>query len=162
MNYRNLTTVVIGGLLFLSVVHASKADLGKEGTYSGQIGFVTEAEEVMALTKEHLFLVGKYTGTSTNSNGKGFLHNVAWTCGGTTEILGGEVSGVGYCTLTDQDGDQISGQWTCSNGDCDQYFNIGGTGKYEGLRSHNKFDLVFIGSTGHFVSELRDGKYTIP
>ena len=78
-----------------------------------------------------------------------------------TEILGGEVSGIGYCTLTDQDGDQISGQWTCANGDCDQYFNLGGTGKYEGMRLHNKFDLVFIGSTGHFVSEIRDGNYTV-
>lgn len=78
-----------------------------------------------------------------------------------TEILGGEVSGIGYCTLTDQDGDQISGQWTCASGDCDQYFNLGGTGKYEGTRSHNKFDLVFIGSTGHFVSEIRDGNYTV-
>ena len=65
---------------------------------------------------------------------------------GDVSFEGTAISGpvAGDFTLTDQDGDQISGQWTCSNGDCDQYFNIGGTGKYEGLRSHNKFDLVFI------------------
>ena len=82
-------------------------------------------------------------------------------CSGTTEILKEESRGIGYCTVTDQDGDKISGKWTCTDGSCDQYFNTGGTGKYQGLRSHNKFDLVFIGMTGHFVSVVRDGEYAI-
>jgi len=157
-----LLVAALWGLTFQGWGSVAADSLGKQGTYSGQIGFVTASEDVMLFTETHSFIVGKYTGASTNSSGTGFLHNVAWTCGGTTEIMDGVVNGIGYCTITDTDGDQISGQWTCSAGDCDQYFGIGGTGKYQGLRAHNKFDLVFIGTTGHFISVLREGEYTIP
>ena len=161
MNLGKIVCTVITGLTLLAFAERVNAELGEHGSYSGQIGFVTVSSDVMNLSEDHIFIVGKYSGTSTNSSGSGFLHNVAWMCSGTTEILKEESRGIGYCTVTDQDGDKISGKWTCTDGSCDQYFNTGGTGKYQDLRSHNKFDLVFIGMTGHFVSVLRDGEYAI-
>lgn len=160
MNYGKILFASVMSLTLLAVEGRANAELGEHGIYSGQIGFITISSDVVNLSEDHVFIVGKYGGTSTNSSGSGFLHNAAWTCSGTTEILKEESRGIGYCTVTDQDGDKISGKWTCTNGDCDQYFNIGGTGKYQTLKSHNKFDLVFIGMSGHFVSVLRDGRYS--
>ncbi|MBT06127.1 MAG: hypothetical protein CMM32_04330 [Rhodospirillaceae bacterium] len=161
MNLGKRMFAVVMGLTLLAFPRQVTAELGKHGIYSGQIGFVTVSSDVMKLSEDHTFIVGKYSGTSINSAGSGFLHNVAWVCSGTTEILKEQSRGIGYCTVTDQDGDKISGKWTCVDGSCDQYFNTGGTGKYHGLKSHNKFDLVFIGTTGHFVSEFRYGEYVI-
>ncbi len=161
MSFGKIVFASVMGIALLSFGRGANAELGEHGVYSGQIGFITVSSNVMNLSEDHIFISGKYSGTSTNSAGSGFLHNAAWMCNGTTEILKEESRGIGYCTVTDQDGDQISGKWTCADGDCDQYFNLGGTGKYQGLKSHNKFDLVFIGTTGHFVSVLRDGQYSI-
>ena len=165
MKLKGLIAAAFAGIISFGAMSTTNADdLGKQGTFSGQIGLVALSENVMAMAENHLYIVGKYAGASTNSSGSGFLQNMAWACGGTTEIVDGVPTGIGYCTVTDQDGDQISGQWSCTAGtdDCDQYFNIGGTGKYEGMQSHNKFKLVFIGSTGHLNSFLWDGAYTIP
>ena len=161
MTLGKIALAVVMGLILLAFMGRANAELGEHGVYSGQIGFITVSSDVVNLSEDHVFIVGRYSGTSTNSSGGGFLHNAAWICSGTTEVLQEESRGIGYCTVTDQDGDKISGKWTCADGDCDQYFNIGGTGKYQKLRSHNKFDLVFIGLTGHFVSVFRDGEYTI-
>ena len=59
MKFRGVMTAAYGVLLVLSVAGASKADLGKEGTYSGQIGFVTAAEEDAAPRAERGRFMGR-------------------------------------------------------------------------------------------------------
>jgi len=69
----------IAGLAMFSIISVANADhhLGKEGKYSGTIGFPTKSESVTAISENHLFVVGEYPGTSTNSYGTGFRHNSA-------------------------------------------------------------------------------------
>ena len=104
MKLKGLVAAAFGGIISFGAMSTANADhhLGKEGTFSGQIGIVTLSENVMAMSENHVYITGKYAGTSTNSSGSGFLHNTAWACGGTLEIVDGVPTGIGYCTVTDQ------------------------------------------------------------
>ena len=106
MKLKGLIAAAFGGIISFGAMSTTNADdPGKQGIFSGQIGLVALSENVMAMAENHLYIVGKYAGTSTNSSGSGFLQNTAWACGGTTEIVDGVPTGIGYCTVTDQDGD---------------------------------------------------------
>ena len=50
----------IAGLVMFSIISVANADhhLGKEGKYSGTIGFSTKSESVTAISENHLFVVG--------------------------------------------------------------------------------------------------------
>ena len=68
--------------------------------------------------------------------------------------------------MTDQDGDKITGKFVCigtlPSCDGEQRLDVGGTGKYEGMKAQKEFEFTFVGTTGHGVSLVHDGIYTIP
>ena len=115
----------IAGLVTFSTIGIANAyhHPGKEVKYSGTIEFSTKSESVTAISENHLFVVREYPGTSTNSNGTGFLHNSG---------------GGGYCTVTDQDEDKITGKFICigtlPSCDWEQRLDVSGTRKYEGIK----------------------------
>ena len=74
MKLKGLVAAAFGGIISFGAMSTANADhhLGKQGTFSGQIGLVALSENVMAMAENHVYIVGKYAGASTNSRGTGF------------------------------------------------------------------------------------------
>ena len=158
-----LFVLSLGLLLLGAFAVSAQAQLGKEGTYSATLGLATKSETVIVVAENHVSIIGEYIGASTNPMGRGFLHNMAWYCTGWFEITDGRTKGEGFCTVTDADGDKVTGRFVCGSAlpTCNgvQRLDEGGTGKYTGIRAINDFEFTFIGSTGHGVSIINNGRY---
>jgi hypothetical protein len=134
--------LVIAVASFSFSAQAAEAQLAKQGTYSGHLGW-NFTGNVLELEKGHIVWDGHENGTFFNDAGSGFLHLTAFTCTDTGGMNNGVfISTNGYCVVTDRDGDKAFIVWKCKGGTtrCEGDFQwTGGTGKYTGLTGNNTF-----------------------
>ncbi len=87
---------------------------------------------------DRVYMVAVYSGTIFVDKGEGVLHAASIVCPATVEIdlLTGKKSGQGHCVITNQDGDRIYADYTCTGdfkGFAGPFTLVGGTGKFTGI-----------------------------
>lgn len=110
------------------------------------------------------YWLGIYWGVSHNIDGEGMGHEMAWNCPAAAQIVDGNLSSHGFCTMVDPDGDKIFAQFA-GKADLGEPFKghqdcTGGTGKYEGIKGGHDFDCRAIG-IDQFACR-QDMEYTLP
>ena len=140
---------ITAGLLF---AYAAKAeDLPKSGTVQVQSGWYGSGD-IIDVGPDHSYWNADFWGVSFNEEGGGFLHNVAWFCPATIDIIDGNMSAKGLCAYTDQDGDKFFGEWDGTAPAGGEFSGMvtytSGTGKYEGITGGNDFRCNGVGSHG--------------
>jgi hypothetical protein len=135
MKYRRaLLTTIVGGVFFFGLMGPA----------------VAEQEEVKALSpwegdgytfpigNDRIFMVAVFTGTIFVEDGKGALHTGSIVCPATVEgdLKTMTKTGKGHCIITNDDGDRIYADYTCT-GDLEAcrgpFTLVGGTGKFTGI-----------------------------
>lgn len=122
---------------------AGKVSMPKEGSY--ELRFCTTGSGTTILANDQVYAT-HYSGTATlvaTTPGAAFDRQSA-RCWGTLGIVGGKGRHLGYCDLTDLDGDkwlmEYHGKEDNSGG---TYASISGTGKYEGMTLKGEYKLDF-------------------
>ena len=139
--------------------------LPKSGTASIHSGW-SSSGQLKDLGDGHAISPGVYWGTSFNDAGKGFLHQMAWTCPGVTIIYNGSYVLHGYCVFTDSDGDKIygtsEGKGPAEGLDLVGVVNYeGGTGKYRGIQGSHTYKCRGIGTEGQAFCR-QEASYRLP
>ena len=98
---------------------------------------------------------------SLNDVAGGFIDKTEVICPRALDIVGGLIiTGHGYCTMTDRDGDKAFVAWeqgkdTSPGTGGGTLKWTGGTGKYSGLQGNNTFRYTGIGKTEAFVVDWK-------
>jgi hypothetical protein len=165
----NATAIFALSLLLIcaygGVAQAQGTKTGKPrgvATFYG-MGKVTEyAPDVVVWT-------GTFPGQSVTDAGKGVLHFAAWDCTGEIVYRSGKVSwGGGFCSASDNDGDQINLRWEVDEQDANpaklktKGTYLSGSGKYTGIQGGYNFICESIGKTSHNICWIVGGEYQIP
>jgi len=87
---------------------------------------------------DRVYMVAVYSGTIFVDKGEGVLHAASIVCPATVEVdlLTGKKSGQGHCIITNQDGDRVYADYTCTGdlkGCAGPFTLVGGTGKFTGI-----------------------------
>lgn len=157
------TAVVL--MAFATAALAADGELPRSGAVKAHSGWVGIGE-VKELGKDHLNWTGVHYGTSYNDQGKGFMDRIAWVCPGSSDIRNGTIVLEGFCTLTDGDGDQISGR-NQGSGPVDAPEFTGtvtftaGTGKYAGIQGGQTYRCRGVGKHGQLFC-TNDANYKLP
>ncbi len=144
---------------------ANAADLPKSGTAQVHSGWHSTGE-IIEVGPDHSFWNVNFWGVSFNEEGKGFLHDVAWYCPVTIDIVGGDMSAKGgLCVYTDQDGDKFFGEWEGAAPAGGEFAGelqfTSGTGKYQGITGSHTFRCGGIGDHGQLQCH-QTANYKLP
>ncbi len=87
---------------------------------------------------DRVYMVAVYSGTIFVDKGEGVLHAASIVCPATVEVdlTTGKKSGQGHCIITNQDGDRVYAEFTCTGdlrGCAGPFTLVGGTGKFPGI-----------------------------
>jgi hypothetical protein len=137
---------------------AAAQQSAKSGSYKGKFAahLPGGVEQIYELEKGHVFILGPFHGVFLNDVADGFLDKTEVICPRALDIVGGLIiTGHGYCTMTDRDGDKAFVAWeqgkdTSPGTGGGTLKWTGGTGKYSGLQGNGTFHYTggMIGKTG--------------
>jgi hypothetical protein len=119
-------------------------EMAKEGTATGK-NFISGTSTVLPMGEERLQINYEGSGVSINDSGKGFLHNSAVYCVGSTQAVKGVFEETGFMVFTPPDGDKVYSAYKCSGKFGEPAKGTltftGGTGKYEGMQGGGEWTL---------------------
>ena len=144
-----LTVLTFALVLFLGA--GAEAQLASEGRYRGTFTN-TATGTAYELEKGHIFFVGEFSGVFLNDVASGFIDKTSVVCPGVNDLVGGVATrNLGYCTVTDKDGDKAflvwKGEGTGPNANAGDFQWTGGTGKFAGIKGNNGWRGAGIGDT---------------
>jgi len=122
--------------LVLLVGVTAEAQLPKQGTYTGKLGWWAVGN-VTEIGKNHIFWTGEFGAQFFNDAATGFMDGMSLRCPAVNDVVDGvSVSAHGYCVGTDKDGDKLVYVWQGEKFVGTFQFT-GGTGKYTGIKGNN-------------------------
>ena len=128
-----MITMILGfGLLiFGTFVMAEERVIQAMAHWSGE-------GHAFPIGNDRVYMVAVYSGTIFVDKGEGVLHAASIVCPATVEVdlLTGKKSGQGHCIITNQDGDRVYADYTCTGdlkGCAGPFTLVGGTGKFTGI-----------------------------
>jgi hypothetical protein len=121
-----------------------KAEMAKEGTYSGTL-VLSATYKALAMREERLQMNYEYMGVHTSDTAEGFLHNSSGHGIGALHAVKGVYEDSGFHVATDPDGDQAFYIWK-------------GTGKVGGI---GKGTVTWLGGTGKYSGLQGSAEYTV-
>lgn len=143
---RVILASVLSLVLLVAFVPKAKAQMAKEGTYSGTYGISVTILKTLAMGKERVQVNYEYMGAYTSDTRQGFLHNSSIRGIGTLHAVKGIFKGSGFHVATDLDGDQAfyvyKSTGTLGHGEKGTITWVGGTGKYSGLQGSGEFTFT--------------------
>jgi hypothetical protein len=151
---------------FTAATQAPAAELPKKGSYAGKFGFYANGK-IHELDKGHIMFTGEFGGAFFNDANGGFLHGASVVCPGVNDVFldGRESRAMGYCVVTDMDGDKAFLSWENKGGPIVRpggtFTWMSGTGKYAGIKGSNTFDVTIIPNTPSGFAIWR-GSYELP
>ena len=140
---KTLMVVILSLVLLTSAGFVFGAEIPKEGSATGTIGF-TGAYQILPLGKEYLQNNYDARGVVTTDNEASPLYMASVQCVGAVKAIKGEYKEFGLCIYTRPDGDQIYGSYE-------------GTGK---LGQGAKGLTTFVGGTGKCVGITGGGEWS--
>jgi len=107
--------------------------------------YSTKAEQInVGDEKGHILMLFENTGIHSNMQGKTFCDGwLDWDSGVLDINPKTGISGNGYLTLTDKDGDKIYMKWDMKPAGPNEWTFFKGTGKFEGIRGKGTYSTVF-------------------
>jgi hypothetical protein len=166
MTCSNSRGAILGGLaaaVLFAATPVAAQDLPKSGRYTSHYGWTFEGS-VQELGPNRVVYVGMLPGVNFNDRGSGFMHQTRTDCTIVNDVNDGRSNANGTCVVTDGAGDKAYLVWKCAGAMpvCDGDFQwVGGTGKFTGISGNNRFQGIFIGTTGAGYS-LWNGEWRLP
>lgn len=143
---KTILASVLSLVLLVAFVPNAKAQMAKEGAYSGTYGISATILKALAMGKERVQMNYEYMGAYTSDTGEGFLHNSSIRGVGTLHAVKGIFEGNGFHVATDLDGDQAfyvyKSTGTLGRGEKGTLTWVGGTGKYIGIQGSGEFTFT--------------------
>ncbi len=128
-----MTTMIFGfGLLgFGTFAVAEEGEIKAMAPWTGE-------GHAFPIGNDRVYMVAVYSGTIFVDKGEGVLHSGSIVCPATVEVdlITGKKSGQGHCIITNQDGDRVYAEYTCTGdlrGCAGPFTLVGGTGKFTGI-----------------------------
>jgi hypothetical protein len=161
---------VLSLVLLVTFGLAAKAEMAKEGTYSGT-EYICGTYKVFPMGEERFYLSYEFMGVVVSDTGKGFMHNMSIQASGSLHAVKGMVEQErGITVYTDPDGDKVFLTWKGTEGKLGEYTKgigtfVGGTGKYTGVTGDQKYTYTELhpAAEGTFQGIVKiKGNYKLP